>query len=179
MKTPLFIAAILSCAMAIGQEVSFPMENNSIHYNNVVITSNNTTPESITEKVNQWINQNTRQYRFERQSTANIGNLISVKGKVPVDPDKRNQHNVECEFTMDISIIDGRYRYEIYGFSFLKADQKFNASDVYKGYISKDPLVKTAFESKDAAVERHGQLLERLQQKMTTMIGSLERTVDQ
>lgn len=179
MKTPLFIAAIFCCAMAIGQELSFPMENNSIHYNNVVLTTNNTTPESITDKLNQWINQNTRLYRFIRQSTPTIGNLISVKGKVTVDPDKRNQHNVDCEFTMDITIIDGRYRYEIYDFFFLKDDQKFNASDVYKGYLKKDPLVKTALESKDAAVERHEFLLERLQGKINAMIASMEKAADE
>jgi hypothetical protein len=179
MKAPLFIAAFFCCVMATAQQVSFPMENNSIHYNNVVLTTNNTSPESITEKLNQWINQNTRQYRFERQNNANIGNLISVKGRVTVDPDKRNQHNVDCEFTMDMSIIDGRYRYEIYDFFFLKDDQKFNVSDVYKGYLKKDPLVKTAFESKDAAVERHEFLLERLQGKINGMIATMERAVEE
>lgn len=179
MKTTLFIAAFFSCIMAIGQQVSLPMQDNSIHYNTVVLTTNNIAPESITEKLNQWINQNTRQYHFTRQNTATIGNLISVKGKVTVDPDKRNQHNVDCEFTMDITIIDGRYRYEIYDFFFLKDEQKFNASDVYKGYLKKDPLVKTAFESKEAAVERHEFLLERLQGKINGLIASMERSVEQ
>ncbi len=114
MKTSLFIAALFFCLMGIGQGISFPMQNNNIHYNSIVLTSNNTSPESIMEKLNQWVNQNARQYHFARQNTATIANLLSVKGKVTVDPDKRNQYNVDCEFMMDITVIDGRYRYEIY-----------------------------------------------------------------
>ncbi len=179
MKTTLFIAALFACGISFGQEVSLPLKDNSIHYNNIVLTDNSKSIEAVFDKLAQWVSDNSSKYEFTKEEHPNIANTMTVKGKVNIDPDKRNLHNVDCEFTMDITVIDGRYRTELYDFNFIKAEQKFDASEVYKSYLKRDPFVKTALESKDAALERHQFLLERLQTKVNELLASMQKSVEE
>jgi hypothetical protein len=176
MKTSLFFAAFFASTMLFAQDFSLPTKDNSIRFSNVVITDIKA-PDSIMAKLDEWISSNEKQLSLVRQNNDAIGNLLSLKGKLSIDPDKRNQHNVECEFIMDITYIDGRYRYDVYDFTFLKADQRFDASKVYNGYKKGDPLVKTALETKESALERHQYLLEKLQNNVNSMIQSLQDAV--
>gem|GEM_PF-3798663 len=179
MKTPLFIAALLAFTIASSQDISLPMKDNSIHYNNIVLTDKDKSIEAVFETLNQWIDKNSNQYEFTQKDHPNIPYMTSVKGKVNIDPDRRNMHNVDCSFTMDIVVIDGRYRAEVYDFNFIKAEQKFDASEVYKSYLKRDPFVKTALETRDAALERHQYLLERLQAKVNAMLASMQKATEE
>lgn len=70
-------------------------------------------------------------------------------------------------------MINDRMRYQINEFSLIKAGQKFDATAVYKGYRKGDPFMKQKMEQKEAVLQRHEELLRKLDQRIKKIIASL------
>jgi hypothetical protein len=178
MKKILLSAIVLVSTHCLqAQDVQFPLQNGSISIDKVVILPDSLKAAKIAGRIKSWASQKATLYGLTQQSTA-VGNTFKWKAYTQIQPSNGDNNNaVYASFDVNVTYANGRYRYEIDKVSFVKNNQTYNASEVYKGYLQGDPVVKTTFEKPSAAVSRHGFLLMQLDKKIKELTASLQQKV--
>jgi hypothetical protein len=178
MKKFIFSAAILFAATCLhAQEVQFPLEDGTISIEKVVILPDSLKAAKIAGRIKTWASQKAAMYGLSQQQSA-VGNTFKWKAYTKIqDADGDNNNAVYASFDVKVTYANGRYRYEIEDLAFIKNNHTYDASEVYKGYLEGDPVVKTTFEKPSAAVNRHGFLLKQLDNKIKELTASLQQKV--
>ena len=178
MKKILLSAAVLITTHCLqAQNVQFPLQDGSISIEKVVIVPDSLKAAKIAGRIKTWASQKAAQYGLSQQPSA-VGNTLKWKAYTQIQPAEGGNNNaVYASFDVIVTYANGRYRYEIDDLAFVKNNQTYDASEVYKGYLQGDPVVKTTFEKPSAAVSRHEFLLMELDKKIKELTASLQQKV--
>jgi hypothetical protein len=170
------LSAILSIALlgnAMAQKISMPSKGNNIVYDGTVKMSHNFNGDFVCSKLKSWVVAAAKEHHLNVQEMHDDACTITINAVSAIDKDGTFS-DVDYSFKLVINITDGGLNYQLTNLVFNKAQHKYSANEVYAGYLQNEPFVKTALENKQAALRRHGVLLETLDKKINSLIGSFK-----
>src|ERR1700740_2673048 len=120
MKKLITIASMLFlCMYARSQNFRFPIKDDAIVYENVVNVDSTITKDLIYKSAKTWFVKTFKNAKYVIQSEDQQAGRIIGKGSIEIPADIHFNHAVGsiCNFTIQIDVKDGKYRYRIFQFS--------------------------------------------------------------
>lgn len=155
--------------------ISLPMREGRINFEEVVIAKSVKGEQQLTSALEKWVQTKARDWKLTISPSKENRSIFIIKGLVRIDPETGDYRAVDASFQLSVHLIDDRYRYELTDIYFIKAGQQFDATEVYKGVIKGDPFMRPKTEKKSAVLERHEELLDKLNKKIALIIQSLKQ----
>lgn len=156
-----------------AQKLEMPMKDDVLHYEDIILFGDSINQSMAEANLGKWVVANQSTWKLQSSKSTLIGGTTIINGIVRVDPEQGDYRSVDGGFTITINMINDRMRYQINELSLIKAGQKFDATAVYKGYRKGDPFMKQKMEQKEAVLQRHEELLRKLDQRIKKIIASL------
>lgn len=156
-----------------AQKLEMPMKDDVLHYEDIILFGDSINQSMAEANLGKWVFANQSTWKLQSSKSTLIGGTTIINGIVRVDPEQGDYRSVDGGFTITITMINDRMRYQINELSLIKAGQKFDATAVYKGYRKGDPFMKQKMEQKEAVLQRHEELLRKLDQRIKKIIASL------
>ena len=156
-----------------AQKLEMPMKDDVLHYEDIILFGDSINQSMAEANLGKWVVANQSTWKLQSSKSTLIGGTTIINGIVRVDPEQGDYRSVDGGFTITITMINDRMRYQINELSLIKAGQKFDATAVYKGYRKGDPFMKQKMEQKEAVLQRHEELLRKLDQRIKKIIASL------
>jgi hypothetical protein len=160
--------------LAMGQRIELPTRDNMLHYEDILLFGDSITQEKATANLEQWVAANQKNWALKASKSTVVGGTTFINGIIRVDPEQGDYRAVDGSFTLTITIINDRLRYQINELALIKAGQKFDATAVYHGYRKGEPFMRQKMEQKEAVLMRHEELLKKLDQRIKKIIASLK-----
>jgi hypothetical protein len=167
----IFCIALLGNTVA--QKVFMPSKGNNIVYDGTVKMSHNFNGDFVCNKLKSWVVAASKEHHLSVQEIHDDACTITINAVSDIDKNGKFS-DVDYSFKLVIHIAEAGLNYQLTDLVFNKAQHKYSANEVYAGYLQNEPFVKTALENKQAALRRHGVLLETLDKKINSLIGSFK-----
>lgn len=173
MKLGMSLICGLFCMTAMAQKITMPIKDDVLHYEDIILFGDSINQEKATVNLEKWIATNQKNWKLQSSKSSIVGGTTIINGIIRVDPEDGDYRSVDGGFTITITMINDRLRYEINELSLIKAGQRFDATAVYKGYQKGEPFMQQKLEQKEAVLMRHEELLRKLDIRIKKIIGSL------
>lgn len=160
-----------------AQKLEMPMKDDVLHYEDIILFGEGINQSIAETNLGKWVEANQSIWKLHSNKSTLIGGTTIINGIIRVDPEQGDYRSVDGGFTITITMINDRMRYQINELSLIKAGQKFDATAVYKGYRKGDPFMRQKMEQKEAVLQRHEELLRKLDQRIKKIIASLSAGV--
>lgn len=177
MKLGLSLICGLFHLLVSGQKLEMPIKEDMLHYEDIILFGDGINQEKATANLENWVAANQKNWKLQSSKSTLIGGTTIINGIIRVDPEEGDYRSVDGGFTITITMINDRLRYQINELALIKAGQRFDATAVYKGYRKGDPFMKQKMEQKEAVLQRHEELLRKLDQRIKKIIASLSASI--
>ncbi len=173
MKLGLSLICGLIHLLVSAQTLEMPIKEDVLHYEDIILFGDGINQEKASANLEKWVADNQKNWKLQSRKSTLIGGTTIINGIIRVDPEEGDYRSVDGGFTITITMINDRLRYQINELALIKAGQRFDATAVYKGYRKGDPFMKQKMEQKEAVLQRHEELLRKLDQRIKKIIASL------
>jgi hypothetical protein len=177
MKLGLSLICGLFHLLVSGQKLEMPVKDDMLHYEDIILFGDSINQEKATANLEKWVAANQKNWKLQSNKSTLIGGTTFINGIIRVDPEEGDYRSVDGGFTITITMINDRLRYQINELGLIKAGQRFDATSVYKGYRKGEPFMQQKLEQKEAVLIRHEDLLRKFDLRIKKIIASLSAGV--
>lgn len=177
----ILLSVILAMAFmgnANAQKITLPSKGNNIVYDGSLKLDHNYNDLFVCNQLKNWAATVAREQHLNVQEMQDGVCTITIKCVTSLD-EEGTFKDVYCSFTMTVSITADGLDYKVSDLQFNKANHSYSANEVYAHYLQDIPFVKVGIEKKQAAIRRHGVLLETLNKKMNGLVASFNSYMPQ